>query len=181
MFENVRKLSSELKNIPGDITPRQNQTEKVEIRIYMALNSLQDYDEVTGILKISAYIILYWNDEIRIWNTTDYNGLDLIQLPVQNTWIPKIIIRNMVIQKTFFYYDNDIDMKTTYVKYSNNGSARLIAASVITMSCSADILLFPFDSQECEFQLMAEDFDSHVTGNTRLRNMNFECLFKVSL
>jgi hypothetical protein len=31
------------------------------------------------------------------------------------------------------------------------------------MSCSADILLFPFDSQECEFQLMAEDFDSHVT------------------
>jgi hypothetical protein len=70
----------------------------------MALNSLQDYDEVTGILKISAYIILYWNDEIRIWNTTDYNGLDLIQLPVQNTWIPKIIIRNMVIQKTFFYY-----------------------------------------------------------------------------
>ena len=163
MFENVRKLSSELKNIPGDITPRQNQTEKVEIRIYMALNSLQDYDEVTGILKISAYIMLYWNDEIRIWNTTDYNGLDLIQLPVQNTWIPKIIIRNMVIQKTFFYYDNDVDMKTTYVKYSNNGSARLIAASVITMSCSADILLFPFDSQECEFQLMAEDFDSHVT------------------
>jgi hypothetical protein len=39
----------ELKNIPGDITPRQNQTEKVEIRIYMALNSLQDYDEITGI------------------------------------------------------------------------------------------------------------------------------------
>jgi hypothetical protein len=59
MFENVRKLSSELKNIPGDITPRQNQTEKVEIRIYMVLNSLQDYDEVTRILKISAYIMLY--------------------------------------------------------------------------------------------------------------------------
>ena len=36
MFENVRKLSSVLKNIPGDIKPRQNQTEKVEIGIYMA-------------------------------------------------------------------------------------------------------------------------------------------------
>jgi hypothetical protein len=33
MFENVRKLSSVLKNIPGDIKPRQNQTEKVEIGI----------------------------------------------------------------------------------------------------------------------------------------------------
>ena len=36
MFENVQKLSSVLKNIPGDIKPIQNQTEKVEIGIYMA-------------------------------------------------------------------------------------------------------------------------------------------------
>ena len=166
MFENVRKLSSVLKNIPGDIKPRQNQTEKVQIGIYMALNSMQDYDEVSGILKMSASFILYWVDEIRNWNTTEYNGLDSIQLPIQNTWIPKIIIRNMVIEKTFYYYDNDIDIKTTYVKYYNTGSARLIVTSVITMSCSANILLFPFDSQECKVQLMAEDFDSHVTFQT---------------
>ena len=166
MFENVRKLSSVLKNIPGDIKPRQNQTEKVEIGIYMALNSMQDYDEVSGILKMSASFILYWIDEIRNWNTTEYNGLDSIQLPIQNTWIPKIIIRNMVVEKTFYYYDNDIDIKTTYVQYHNTGSARLIATSVITMSCSAEILLFPFDSQECEVQLMAEDFDGHVKFQT---------------
>ena len=166
MFENVRKLSSVLKNIPCDIKPRQNQTEKVEIGIYMVLNSMQDYDEVSGILKMSASFILYWSDEIRNWNTTEYNGLDSIQLPIQNTWIPKIIIKNMVIEKTLYYYDNDIDIKTTYVKYYNTGSARLIATTVISMSCSADILLFPFDSQECEVQLMAEDFDSHVTFQT---------------
>ena len=98
MFENVRKLSSVLKNIPGDIKPRQNQTEKVEIGIYMVLNSMQDYDEVSGILKMSASFILYWSDEIRNWN-------NMIQLPIQNTWIPKIIIRNMAIEKTLYYYD----------------------------------------------------------------------------
>ena len=85
MFENVRKLSSVLKNIPGDIKPRQNQTEKIEIGIYMALHSMQDYDEVSGILKMSASFILYWSDEIRNWNTTEYNGLNSIQLPIQNT------------------------------------------------------------------------------------------------
>jgi hypothetical protein len=166
LFENVRKLSSVLKNIPGDIKPKQNQTEKIEIGIHMVLNSMQDYDEVSGILKMSASFILYWSDEIRNWNTTEYNGLDSIQLPIQNTWIPKIIIRNMVIEKTFYYYDNDIDIKTTYVKYYNTGGARLIVTTVITMSCSADILLFPFDSQECKVQLMAENFDSHVTFQT---------------
>ena len=72
----------------------------------------------------------------------------------------------MVIEKTLYYYDNDIDIKTTYVKYHNIGSARLIVTTVISMSCSADILLFPFDSQECEVQLMAEDFDGHVTFQT---------------
>ena len=127
---------------------------------------MQDYDEVSGILKVFASFILYWSDEIRNWNTTEYNGLDSIQLPIKNTCIPKIIIRNMVIEKTLYYYDNDIDIKTTYVKYHNTGSARLIVTSVITMSCSADILLFPFDSQECKVQLMAEDFDSHVTFQT---------------
>ena len=166
MFEKVRKLSSVLKNIPGDIKPRQNQTEKVEIGIYMALNSMQDYDEVSGILKMSASFILYWSDQIRNWNTTEYNDLDSIQLPIQNTWIPKIIIRNMVIEKTFYYYDNEIDIKTTYVKYHNTGSARLIATSVISMACSVNILLFPFDSQECEIQLMAEYSDGHVTFQT---------------
>ena len=98
MFENVRKLSSVLKNIPGDIKPRQNQTEKVEIGIYMALHYMQDYDEVSGILKMSASFMLYWSDEIRNWN-------NMIQLPIQNTWIPKIIIRNMAIEKTLYYYD----------------------------------------------------------------------------
>jgi hypothetical protein len=53
---------------------------------------MRDYDEVSGILKMSASFILYWSNEIRNWNTTEYNGLDSIQLPIQNTWIPKIII-----------------------------------------------------------------------------------------
>jgi hypothetical protein len=32
----------------------------------MALNSMQDYDEVSGILKMSASFILYWSDQIRL-------------------------------------------------------------------------------------------------------------------
>ena len=130
MFENVRELYSVLKNIPGDIKPRQNQTEKVEVYIYMMLNYIQDYDEVSGILKMSATFILYWNDEIRVWNTTEYNGLDSIKLPIQNTWIPKFIIRNMVIEKTLYYFDNEIDIKTTYVKYSNTGSGKSLLPSL---------------------------------------------------
>ena len=50
------------------------------------------------------------------------------------------------------------------------------------MSCSVDILLFPFDSQECKVQLMAEDFDGHVTFKTlsdgvdlRYTETNSEC------
>jgi hypothetical protein len=42
----------------------------------MALHSMQDYDEVSGILKMSASFILYWSDQIRTWNTTEYNDLD---------------------------------------------------------------------------------------------------------
>jgi hypothetical protein len=81
----------------------------------------------------------------------------------------------MVVEKTFYYYDNDIDIKTTYVKYSNTGSARLIATSVITMSCtrSPDVTGMQNTSKFTKLK--------SIIGTTRLRNMNFECLFKVSL
>jgi hypothetical protein len=46
MFENVRELSNVLKNIPGDIKPRQNQTEKVEV--YLTFNNII-------IIKFSSY------------------------------------------------------------------------------------------------------------------------------
>jgi hypothetical protein len=58
LFENARKLSSVLKNIPGDIKPRQNQADKIEIGIHMALHSMQDYDEVSKMFFQSPYSLL---------------------------------------------------------------------------------------------------------------------------
>jgi hypothetical protein len=56
-----------------------------------------------------------------------------------------------------YYYDNNIDIKTTYVKYYNIGSARLIATSVIAMSCSVDIL--------CNMEYF--NFNNHADGNEK--------------
>jgi hypothetical protein len=66
MFEKVRKLSSVLKNIPGDIKPRQNQTEKIEIGIYMALNSMQDY-VVKCFFNHHIPYYNFWNPCILYW------------------------------------------------------------------------------------------------------------------
>jgi hypothetical protein len=55
-------------NISRTIKPRLNQSDQVNVTIFMALNSIQDYDEVSGTLRLVASYVMKWSDEIRIWD-----------------------------------------------------------------------------------------------------------------
>jgi hypothetical protein len=45
VFSDAVNLENSLKNISRTIKPRLNQSDQVNVTIFMALNSIQDYDE----------------------------------------------------------------------------------------------------------------------------------------
>jgi hypothetical protein len=49
------------------------------------LNSIQDYDEVSGTLRLVVSYVMNWSDEIRIWDPVEHGNLTSIKIPILNT------------------------------------------------------------------------------------------------
>jgi hypothetical protein len=72
-------LENSLKNISRTIKPRLNQSDQVNVTIFMVLISMQDYDEVSGTLRLVVSYVMKWSDEIRIWDPVDHGNLTSIR------------------------------------------------------------------------------------------------------
>ena len=162
VFSDAVNLENSLKNISWTIKPRLNQADQVNVTILMALNSIQDYDEVSGTLRLVVSYVMNWSDEIRIWDPVNHGNLTSIKIPILDTWIPKVSIRNMISRATILSFDNDVDIKTSFVRYLYTGEAMMIMASLQDFSCNSDVTYFPFDNHACAIQLLTMGYDSDV-------------------
>ena len=162
VFSDAVNLQNSLKNISRTIKPRLNQSDQVNVTIFMALNSIQDYDEVSGTLRLVVSYVMNWSDEIRIWDPVDHGNLTSIKIPILNTWIPKVSIRNMISRRTILSFDNDVDIKTSVVQYFYTGRAMMIVAGLQDFSCNSDVTYFPFDNHACEIRLLTMELYSDI-------------------
>jgi hypothetical protein len=55
VFSDAVNLENSLKNISRTIKPRLNQSDQVNVTIFMVLISMQDYDEVSGTLRLVVF------------------------------------------------------------------------------------------------------------------------------
>ncbi|CAC5374634.1 CHRNN [Mytilus coruscus] len=161
-FDDVTNLEQRFKNISPNIRPRLNQTDFVDIAVLMTLYSIKDYDEVSGTLTVVATYILYWHDELRNWNRSDYGNLLIMRTPITETWIPKILIRNMVSRRSVFLFDNYVDTRTTFVRYTSSGQATFMVESLHECSCGAEVMYFPFDSHTCAIELLTVEHSNEI-------------------
>lgn len=99
-FHEAVYLEKHFKTLSKNIKPRLNQSDKMEIKITIALSSIIDYDEVSGTLKLVASFILNWKDELRTWNSSLYGGITSFRIPITDTWIPQIYVFNMASKRT---------------------------------------------------------------------------------
>lgn len=166
-FHEAVYLEKHFKTLSKNIKPRLNQSDKMEIKITVALNSIIDYDEVSGTLKLVATFILDWKDEIRTWNSSLYGGITSFRIPITDTWIPQIYVFNMASKRTIHSYDNDIDISRSYALYQSNGDASLVSAGVQHVLCDSDVTYFPFDTHSCTIMLLCENFrNADLNPNT---------------
>ncbi|CAC5374639.1 unnamed protein product [Mytilus coruscus] len=138
----------------------------------MTLYSIKDYDEVSGTLKVVATYVLYWHDELRNWNRSDYGNILIMRTPITETWIPKILIRNMVSKRSVFLFDNDVDTRTTFVRYTSSGQATFMVESLHECSCSAEVMFFPFDIHACAVELLTVEHSDEIRFRPLLKEIN---------
>lgn len=161
-FQTAVDLQNTLKNIPNTVHPRHNQFDNVSVEMSIILSSIQDYDEVTGKLVVATTFLLVWNDQIRQWNISDYGDTTESKVPVANSWLPKLYIRNLVGTKTVYLFDNGLDMASSFVYYNYTGGASYVAKGLYEFSCSADASYFPYDIHDCVIKLNGIDSNIHL-------------------
>ena len=162
-----------LANYSKRLHPRINLNEPVTVKVDLFLNSVVDFDVLTGILTFAGIFSLLWDDEQigTRWNNSKFSEITKTQLNVHEVWVPKIYIRNMVEQTSIFQFSSTFDSESTFVTFSPNGTARTQLVTVLQTSCTTDITFYPFDQHKCDLSIITLNLYSPVILRTLLTTM----------
>ena len=140
-----------------NLIPIENQTDTLHVGVSLKLIEIQDFNEQTGHISLSAVLQVTWIDQQTAWNVSTYNGIESFVLPQNEVWHPAITLVNP---------SDDVGKvghASFTVRYSSTGHADWHPAVLIRTVCQLNPQYFPFDRQECSF-----DFTSWGYLNTEV-------------
>ncbi|XP_012371290.1 5-hydroxytryptamine receptor 3B [Octodon degus] len=92
-------------------------------------------------LKTSVWYREVWYDEFLSWNSSLFDEIREISLPLSAIWAPDIIINEFV--------DNERSPDLPYVYVNSSGTIKNCKPIQVVSACSLQTYAFPFDIQNC--------------------------------
>ena len=135
-----------LENYSVYARPISSSTDPVVVSFDIKLGKLVKLDIKEQVMIVNTRITMKWNDPNMIWNASDYNGTQYINIPNTLLWTPDILLQNTAVQDS----KGKIDVYKAHVQVRNTGVAVWMSPVTVQASCSLDIKWFPFDQQTCE-------------------------------
>ncbi|XP_069102871.1 neuronal acetylcholine receptor subunit alpha-7-like [Argopecten irradians] len=135
-------------NYSKDIYPVHNFSDVLHIDTSMFLLSFIDFDEVSGVITLSAGLTLIWKDYRLRWNPDNYGGIKQIQLNASKIWKPKVYVISAADDLRQFG-DDEFD-----VIIRNSGYVDFSPGKLMKSTCSVDMKRFPVDTQVCHILVM---------------------------
>ncbi|XP_069102875.1 neuronal acetylcholine receptor subunit alpha-7-like [Argopecten irradians] len=152
----IRLTDKVFANYTKGIYPLYNFSDTLSIDTTMFLLSILDFDELSGVITLSAGLSLTWTDYRLKWNVSDYGGIDYIQVNSSKIWKPKVYVTTAADDLSQFGNDDfDVTVRAT-------GECGYSPGKLLRSTCSVDMTKFPVDTQSCHMQLMLWDSLSNV-------------------
>ena len=129
----------------------------IDLRLGMAIRSLNNIDQVEGTLSSNIWLRHWWNDRNLRWNQTEWNisKIAFYTDPEydRSIWIPDMFIYNTA-EKPMdeLYY--------THAMVYSNGDVMWSRPGMMKTSCVFDLEHFPFDQQTCCYKFGSWVYDS---------------------
>ena len=137
---------------------------------------LKEFDDRNGHISISGTFWFLWSDQDLSWNSSEYNGIDLIHLRKDTIWTPTFTLYNPYYEIEEVGHNHPKEFVSVY----NSGHVNYSPGSVIDAVCQADVTYFPFDNQICHFNMTGWYYDVHELDfelennvNVDIHNFNF--------
>ncbi|NWS74726.1 5HT3A protein, partial [Crotophaga sulcirostris] len=109
----------------------------IDLMVYAILG----VDEKNQVLTTYIWYRQHWTDEFLRWDPVRFDNLTQISLPMENIWVPDILINEFV--------DVGKSPHVPYVYVDHHGEVQNLKPIQVMTACSLDIYNFPFDVQNC--------------------------------
>ena len=126
------------------IKPHGSGNETFQVIMTAGMIQILEVDEKNQIFDAYYFMMQMWADNQLAWNVTEYNGIQVMNVPDDTIWMPSIGL------------DNDVDL----VRSKNSLSATMTQVNSLgyvgrtllvnyRSSCDMSLKNFPFDKQNC--------------------------------
>ncbi|XP_073459203.1 5-hydroxytryptamine receptor 3B [Aquarana catesbeiana] len=130
-----------LVNYSKGVRPVKNWTQATTVYIDLFVHAVLDVDGQNQKLTTSIWYRQMWEDEFLSWNSSQFDGIGEISLPLNVIWVPDIVINEFV--------EDGKSPDLPYVYVNSSGTIRNNKPMQVVSACSLETYAFPFDIQNC--------------------------------
>ena len=140
-----------LTNYDIRVRPRYNLLEPVNVSGILMLHGVCEFDTASQKLSLFGYFIFSWMDDLLVWNSSLYGGIEKTYMPDDQTWKPNL--RLSIIHGG----QSELGTNTDTIHILSNGTVVWSTDDVYNIMCDVNVQFYPFDKQNCEFYLYVLD------------------------
>ncbi|XP_016076061.1 PREDICTED: 5-hydroxytryptamine receptor 3B [Miniopterus natalensis] len=123
------------------VRPVHDWTEATTVYLDVSVRAVLDVDTQNQKLKTNVWYREVWDDAFLSWNSSMFDDIREISLPLSAIWAPDIIINEFV--------DIEILPDPPYVYVNSSGTIKNSKSIQVVSACSLETYAFPFDIQNC--------------------------------
>ena len=115
---------------------------KVVVNVGVAVVSVLNINDAQQTMTSSVSIDLRWHDKALSWNTSDYDGVGVVEMPVDSIWVPHVYITNSLDTKSLL-------ADALIVNVYHDGTVQKYLDRIVETTCVMDLEKYPYDTQNC--------------------------------
>ncbi|XP_007525855.2 neuronal acetylcholine receptor subunit beta-4 [Erinaceus europaeus] len=134
------------------IRPATSNTQLISIQLQLSLAQLISVNEREQIMTTNVWLKQEWTDYRLAWNSSRYEGVNILRIPANRIWLPDIVLYNNA-DGTY-----EVSLYTNVVVRSN-GSLMWLPPAIYKSACKIEVKHFPFDQQNCTLKFRSWTYD----------------------
>ncbi|XP_005887683.2 neuronal acetylcholine receptor subunit beta-4 [Bos mutus] len=134
------------------IRPATSSSQLISIQLQLSLAQLISVNEREQIMTTNIWLKQEWTDYRLAWNSSRYEGVNILRIPANRVWLPDIVLYNNA-DGTY-----EVSLYTNVVVRSN-GSVMWLPPAICKSACKIEVKHFPFDQQNCSLKFRSWTYD----------------------
>lgn len=144
VFSDTSALYQDLfANYTSDLRPQADLSQPIKIGFKLYLFSINNFDEISGILSAVVGISMQWKDFRLEWTPSSYSGLNTLTVPRDKIWTPDVYLIDPANEMKAIGDGNVIG------RLLFDGSVIWSPGGLVQSLCNVNMYSFPFDTQVC--------------------------------